>query len=50
VERLFLADGGATFLITARNRIDAAEKVGMLKNGAIQDVGDTVADSRRRPG
>ncbi len=33
VKRLFLADGGATFLITARNRIDAAEKAGMLKNG-----------------
>jgi len=50
VEQPFLADGDATFLITARNRIDAAEKAGMLKNGTIQDVGDTAGGFAAPPG
>ncbi len=49
-EQRFLADGGATFLITTKNRISDAEKTGKLKSGVIQVVGATVGGFAAPPG
>ncbi len=49
-EQKFLADPGATFLLTTLPRIRDAEKSGKLSNGAIITVGDTVAGFAAPPG
>lgn len=50
VERLFLADDGATFLITSQARISDAEKTGQLTGGITEIVGDTVGGFAIAPG
>jgi molybdate transport system substrate-binding protein len=49
-ERQFLADDGATFLVTTQTRIDAAEKSGRLQGGAASPVGATVGGFAAPPG
>jgi molybdate transport system substrate-binding protein len=49
-EQRFLADSGATFLITTKGRIGDAEKTGKLKNGVVQAVGATVGGFAAPPG
>ncbi|MHB8909948.1 MAG: molybdate ABC transporter substrate-binding protein [Syntrophales bacterium] len=49
-EKRFLADSGATFLITTKTRIADAEKAGTLKNGVDRAVGDTVGGFAAPPG
>ena len=41
-EKQFLADSGATFLITTRSRLEAAERKGDLTSGVTTMIGDTV--------
>lgn len=41
-ERQFLADPGATFLVTTRSRIEAAARKGQLGDGVTTNLGDTV--------
>jgi molybdate transport system substrate-binding protein len=49
-EQKFLADSSATFLVTARTRISAAEKSGKLKGGVTSVMGDTVGGIAAPPG
>ncbi|MHB9098425.1 MAG: molybdate ABC transporter substrate-binding protein [Syntrophales bacterium] len=49
-EQRFLADSGATFLITTKSRISNAEKTGKLKNGIVRVLGDTVGGFAAPPG
>jgi molybdate transport system substrate-binding protein len=49
-EQRFLADSGATFLITTKSRIGDAEKTGKLRNGLVHVVGDTVGGFAAPPG
>jgi molybdate transport system substrate-binding protein len=49
-ERRFLADPDATFLITTRDRIAAAERQGQLRAGVTASVGDTVGGFAVAPG
>jgi molybdate transport system substrate-binding protein len=49
-EKRFLADTGATFLITTRTLIQADIKAGHLPAGEIRDVGQTVAGFAAPPG
>jgi molybdate transport system substrate-binding protein len=49
-EQRFLADSGATFLVTTRLRVSAAEKSGKLKQGVTSVVGDTVGGFAGPPG
>ncbi len=48
-EQKFLADSGATFLLTTQTRIRDAEKNGKLKGGVTNVVGDTVAGFAATP-
>ncbi len=50
VVRLFLADAGATLLITSRARIEDAEKTGLLTGGITEILGDTVGGLAMAPG
>jgi molybdate transport system substrate-binding protein len=49
-EQRFLADNGATFLITTKTRIREAEIAGKLKNGVVHVLGDTVGALAAPPG
>jgi molybdate transport system substrate-binding protein len=49
-EQRFLADGRATFLITAHTRIVAAEHAGKLSGGLTHLLGDTVGGFAMAPG
>ncbi|MBA4423243.1 MAG: hypothetical protein C0390_09120 [Syntrophus sp. (in: bacteria)] len=49
-EQLFLADGGAIFLITSQTRISNAEKTGKLTGGITEILGDTVGGFAMAPG
>ncbi|WP_332876498.1 substrate-binding domain-containing protein [Massilia sp. S19_KUP03_FR1] len=49
-ERRFLADPDATFLVTTRDRIDAAQRKGLLNDGVSASVGDTVGGFAIAPG
>ncbi len=49
-EHRFLADSGATFLVTTKLRVTAAEKSGKLQQGTTSVVGDTVGGFAAPPG
>lgn len=49
-ERLFLADAGATFLITSQTMIRRAEEAGKLAGGVTEILGDTVGGFAMTPG
>jgi molybdate transport system substrate-binding protein len=49
-EQRFLADGGATFLVTTDTRLHAAEAAGKLRNGMTTAVGATVGGLAIAPG
>ena len=49
-EQKFLADSGATFLLTSQGRIRDAEKNGKLREGDTIVIGDTVAGFAAPPG
>jgi molybdate transport system substrate-binding protein len=49
-QQKFLADPGATFLVTTAILINASQKSGKLKDGAISVVGDTVGGFAAPPG
>ena len=49
-EEKFYVDASATFLVTSKVRIDAAEKAGKLAGGTTIPLGDTVAGFAVTPG
>lgn len=49
-EKQFLADAGATFLVTTRSRLEAAERSGQLHTGVTTFIGDTVGGFAVAPG
>lgn len=49
-EQRFLVDGGATFLLTTRQRLEAAVRGGQLSGGVSIDIGDTVGGFAAAPG